>query len=410
MEPILIIGIIIVTGFLLGELAARWGLPGITGYMLAGVLLNPGLTHFIPASFIQHTDPITRMALSFITFSVGGSVLFSTIRSLGKRILLITLCEAEIAFLAILAAFTFLGPLLIARPEASLVVFFLPLSLLLASLAVPTDPSAVLAVKHEYQAKGDVTATIMSVAAFDDILGIINFSLGMTVAGLLVMKEPLSVMSFLQPFFVIAGSIVLGTVFGLILNGITRLIQNDNEGTLIVVVFGLLALCYGVAETLNLEALLTTMTMGIIVTNYNMQREKVFQVLERYTETLILVLFFTISVMHLNFSVLAANYLLIFIFVVFRALGKVGGTMLGAAISGAPTPVRRYTAGGLLPQGGIVIGLALIMRQNPAFAEISPIVINVIIGATIIHELSGPVIAKAALKKAGDLSSGPPSV
>jgi len=59
--------------------------------------------------------------------------------------------------------------------------------------------------------------------------------------------------------------------------------------------------------------------------------------------------------------------------------------------------------GGLIPQGGIVIGLALMIKQNHAFDEISDIIISVIIGATIIHELIGPIIAKISLIKAGEI-------
>ena len=84
MEPILIIGIIIFTGFVVGELCTRFGLPKVTGYILAGLILNPNVTHFIPESFVGHTALVTNIALSFITFSVGGTLLFSKIRSLGK--------------------------------------------------------------------------------------------------------------------------------------------------------------------------------------------------------------------------------------------------------------------------------------------------------------------------------------
>ncbi len=56
MQPILIVGMIIVAGFLLGEAFSRLGLPEITGYMAAGILLNPDLTHFIPQSFVTHTE------------------------------------------------------------------------------------------------------------------------------------------------------------------------------------------------------------------------------------------------------------------------------------------------------------------------------------------------------------------
>jgi hypothetical protein len=65
--------------------------------------------------------------------------------------------------------------------------------------------------------------------------------------------------------------------------------------------------------------------------------------------------------------------------------------------------VKRYAAGGLIPQGGIVIGLALMTKQNPAFASFSDVVISTIIGATVIHELIGPLVAETALKRAGEI-------
>jgi hypothetical protein len=65
--------------------------------------------------------------------------------------------------------------------------------------------------------------------------------------------------------------------------------------------------------------------------------------------------------------------------------------------------VKNYTAGGLIPQGGIVIGLALLINQDPAFSAIADPFINIILGATVIHELIGPVVAKFSLRKAGEI-------
>ncbi|HCP31878.1 TPA: cation:proton antiporter, partial [Candidatus Acetothermia bacterium] len=48
MNTLLIIGILITAGFTFGELVEKLGLPRVTGYILAGVLLNPGIFHFIP--------------------------------------------------------------------------------------------------------------------------------------------------------------------------------------------------------------------------------------------------------------------------------------------------------------------------------------------------------------------------
>jgi Kef-type K+ transport system membrane component KefB len=118
---------------------------------------------------------------------------------------------------------------------------------------------------------------------------------------------------------------------------------------------------------------------------------------------MVFVLFFTLSGMHLTISVLVANLHLIVFFVLFRSMGKVAGAALGAAMAGAPKKVKRFTAGGLIPQGGIVVGLALLLKQNPAFSGFSSILLNVIIGATVVHELVGPVLSRWAIQAAGEI-------
>ena len=76
---------------------------------------------------------------------------------------------------------------------------------------------------------------------------------------------------------------------------------------------------------------------------------------------------------------------------------------MGSHLSKASSKIKKYVAGGLIPQGGIVIGLALLIKQNGLFSDFSDIVLNVILGATVIHELVGPIIAKASVSKAGEI-------
>ena len=199
MSPILIIGTILFTGFVVGELCTRIRLPKVTGYILAGLILNPNITGFIPETFVDNTSLVTNIALSFITFSVGGTLLFSKIRRLGKSIIYITLFEAEFAFLFVAVSFIFLAPVIRPSSEFSFLATTIPLGLLLAALASPTDPSATLAVEHEYNAKGEVTSTIMGVAAFDDILGILNFSLAVSVVNICIASQAFGIHSIIKP-------------------------------------------------------------------------------------------------------------------------------------------------------------------------------------------------------------------
>ena len=404
MQSPLIVGIIVLTGFIFGEIASKSKLPKVTGYILAGILLNPGLFKIVPRDFIVHTDLVTNIALSFITFSVGGTLFYPHVKRLGKGILYITLFEAECAFLSVIFGFLLITPLFIHLPDATWAATFIPISLLIGSLASPTDPTATLAVIHEYKAQGNVSSTIMGIAAFDDALGIINYSIAIALARIFILHNEFNLYnSFMHPLIVIVGALLLGICFGLFFNLITQLIKKETEGVFIVVILALLSLCFGAAKLIGFDELLATMMMGIIVVNYNPRRKKIFKMLERYTEELIFVLFFTISGMHLKFSVLLTSYVLIVLFVVFRTIGKFAGTIAGAQLAQSSAAIKKYVAGGLIPQGGIVIGLALMIKQIHAFDALSDIIISVIVGATIIHELIGPVASKIALRRAGEI-------
>ena len=402
---ILVAGIIIFLGLIFGELAVRLRLPKITGYIFAGILLNPGLTNIVPQNFIRHAQVVTDVALSFITFSIGGTLFYPRVKSLGKSILSITFFEAECAFLLVIAGMVVVAPFLIGSAAGrGHFWMYIPFALLMGALASPTDPSATLAVTHEYKASGEVTSTIMGVAALDDVTGIMNYSIAMVVAQAMILHEHFSTaVTILRPVGIIFGAIGLGALFGAVFVLVMRLIYREGEGFMIVAVFGLTTLCYGTARLLHVEELLSTMTMGMVVVNFSPIREEIFSVLERYTEELVFVIFFTLSGMYLNFSVLGTSLVLVLFFIVFRFAGKTMGVYLGARLADAPAKVRKYTAGGLIPQGGIVIGLALLVKANAAFSQFSDVIVSVIIGACVIHELAGPILARFSLSRAQEL-------
>ncbi len=406
MDTLVVFGILLVVGFVMGELGERLGFPRVTGYILTGVLLNIDAFHFVPIAFLGTTEPVTNVALAILTFSIGGTLAWAPLRELGKGIAFIALGEAELAALVVTFGTLLVLPFLIHLNGAGFLVTYLPFALLLGALASPTDPSATLAVIHQYRAKGPVAFSIMGVAALDDALGIINFSVSVVLATILLNHASLRVYSLVQPFLVIGGSIGLGIASGYAFHLASRISRSESEGLSIVVILAVLTLCYGTATILGLGQLLATMSAGVTVVNFGHERARIFQLIENYVEPLVFVFFFTVSGMYLSFSILLRFLPLVLVFVVFRAAGKLSGAFAGAALADSVTTVRRYTGWGLLPQGGIVIGLALMMRQNPALASVSDILVSVTIGATVIHELIGPLTSKMALRKAGELPAG----
>ncbi len=225
----------------------------------------------------------------------GGTLFFRALKELGKTIVFLALGEAEIAALAVLTGGLLVLPFLLRMLGATGFATVLPLALLMGALATPTDPSATLAVMHQYRARGMVSFSIMGAAAFDDALAIINFSVASVVAILLATRSATSFFSFFQPFIVILSSLALGVGIGFIYHGIGKLLGRAEDGIQIALIVVVLLLGFGLGTTLKLDALLVTMTSGMTVVNVRRMRPRIFQILERSVEPLVFLLFFTLS-------------------------------------------------------------------------------------------------------------------
>jgi Kef-type K+ transport system membrane component KefB len=396
-------GLAITLGYVLGEIVRKLGLPRVTGYIIAGLILNPRISGLVTNTFVDSMGTTTDLSLAILTFAIGGTLAVGPLRELGKKILFIAVGEAQLSALLVVAGCLATLPFLLPG-EGSFLTTIAPLAILLGALASPTDPSATLAVVRQYRAKGMVTFSIMASAALDDALGILNYSLGVVIALVLITHHVEGIGTVLEPLVAIGGALGLGAASGLAFRFAPRWLRGESDGLQIALLLGLLGICYGVSSLFRLDQLLATMAMGVLVVNTSRRQERphIFHLLEESVEPIVFIVFFTVSGMLLDVGVLLRYLPVVLLFVVFRSAGKLGGAYLGAKLGRAAPAVRRYAGWGLIPQGGIVIGLALLAQQNAGLAPISHILLNVIIGATVIHELIGPLAAKLAITKSGE--------
>lgn len=406
----LAIGLILIVGLSLGKLLSKFGFPRVTGYILAGLILNPKMIPAISPHFIASTDVLTTICLGFITFEVGGELSLKKMKSLGKGIVSIAFFESFGAFLCVLIGFLVLIhfntfnmfdflPNFGSKTTGLLVAF----AILAASLASPTDPSASLAVSHEYNAEGPVTKTILGASAFDDAIGILIFSLAIQIAKFYTGEAGISYLSIVgSTAFTIFGALVIGMLSGFILN-IFSSNNKQNDGRLIVMIFGVQALCIGISQLAGVDSLLSTMALGATLVNFNSNSKHIFNILSQYTEQLVFVIFFVLSAMHFDFSIMTSLIPLTIAFVIFRSIGKLTGVAIGAKVTQMPSIIGKWAGLGLIPQGGIVLGLALGIQKEPSFAAIGKPFIGLIMGAVVVHEILGPFLAKFALSRAKEL-------
>ncbi|SHF55189.1 transporter, CPA2 family [Mariniphaga anaerophila] len=402
------IGLLLLVGYSLGFLAEKAGLPKIVGYIATGIFFSPHTFGFLKESMLSQTEPLIDVSLAFIAFEVGGSLKWEKLKNYGTVLLRILLLESLLPFFFVLVALIILGfffPGLFSISSHWILI----LALLLAPLASPTDPSATIAVMHQYKARGQVSDTIMGTAALDDAVGVLLYSVSVTVAAILAGSHGANVgQSLLNSAYTIFGAVAVGCFLGWMTGVISRFFKIEKEGQCIVILVAFIALSFGISTLLNFDELLAAMALGVFITNFNKQSNQFFKIVERYTEDLIFLFFFILSGLHLDVTAIPGAAFLIAVFVVFRVSGKYLGSRVGAAWGGATKKVRKYTAGGLIPQGGIVIGLALLISKNPYFSDISDTLLAVVMGSAVFHEVIGPIAAVRALKKAGETNSETP--
>lgn len=397
--PVTVLGTLLLSGFLAGRIVSRLGLPEVTGYILAGVLLNPQVSGIVSSDFVGSSELVTSLTLAIITFSVGASLYLPRIRKVGKTIGLVAVFEAQFANIFIAVGFIFLLPVLLPGSAP----YAIPLALLFGALGSPTDPSATLAVTHEYKSDGPVSRTVLGVAAMDDGIGMINYSVAAAVATVILAHRSFTASSVLAPILRIVTSLGVGGAFGAIFAFMEKKKFAKTDSSILALLLGSLYTCYGVAGYLKADSLLAVMTMGFVVVNAGEWCRNIPEKASDWIEEVVFILFFTVSGMKLDFTVLKSSALMILLFVLLRAAGKFSGTALGASIAGAPPGVRKYAGFCLIPQGGIVIGLALVLHARPEFQAFADTLVSVILGTVIIHELAGPLLSKWALRKAGEI-------
>jgi Kef-type K+ transport system membrane component KefB len=143
------------------------------------------------------------------------------------------------------------------------------------------------------------------------------------------------------------------------------------------------------------------MVLGLVFTNFSSQQEKVNELIYFFTPP-IYVMFFVLSGVELKLSVLVGVGVLGILYVIIRVVGKIAGAYLGARMTHSDKNTRKYLGFALIPQAGVAIGLSLIATTalNP---ELGAQIRAIVLSATVIYELTGPLITKIVLKKAGEI-------
>ncbi|MBO4979619.1 MAG: cation:proton antiporter, partial [Clostridia bacterium] len=152
MDILLSIAIALFAGLMMTRATKPFGLPAVTAYLVAGVLIGPyclgalgnalgiaGLG-FGSMAYVEHFGVIADVALGFIAFSIGNEFRLSQLKQIGKQATVIAIVQALAATL--LVDIALIGLSFILGEEK------LPISvaITLGAVATATAPAATLMV------------------------------------------------------------------------------------------------------------------------------------------------------------------------------------------------------------------------------------------------------------------------
>lgn len=400
----------VIIGLLMTRVIKRFGLPAVTAYLIAGVLIGPYGLGRLGVSFLGFTSMeqmeklslLSNVALGFIAFAIGNEFRLSSLKETGRQAMVVGIVQGLVAALfvdiALIALHFILGGDKLSIPAA----------ITLGAIATATAPAATLMVVRQYKAKGKLTDILLPVVALDDAVGLVVFAVSFGVARAIHSGSVELTSILLEPALEIVLSLALGAVMGWVLTQLEKLFNSNSNRLSLTIGFVLVTVAISMAEFdiggvhIGFSSLLVCMMLGTVFCNICPLSGDLMEKADGWTAPLY-VLFFVISGAELELSVFSdlAIVGVGVVYILFRSLGKYVGAYASCKATGCDEKVTKYLGVTLLPQAGVALGMCVTASQL-GHGD-GAIVRNIILFSVLIYELVGPTLTKIALTKAGDI-------
>lgn len=415
--PGLLFGLLLAAAIVGGYAAHVLRLPRVVGYLTAGTLVHVLLTWLCGnESGLPHESDLAAAAaplkaikdlgLGIILFSIGGVFEARHLRLVGRRVARISFSEASLTFLLVFAGTTVAG--FFVRGDVPIGIVFV-FGLLLGFAAIETAPAATLFVLREYEAKGPVTDTILSLTGINNVICIVTFHvcfLVLAASGALGEVHLAPGGLWLGLALTVFGSVLLGFLLGFAFS-IAHAKLPTSE-TVLILMATLIVLGAGEGWLLahrgySYNFLLMSLCMGAMFSNVAIDPQRLDESFRAMGRPVI-VGFFVIGGYQLHIGEFLEIGAIGVVYVVCRLLGKLIGVRLGLKWLRADRELPSNLGMGLLCQAAIVLGLSDFVVANwphpwaSKFAAVS-------LGSVVLFEICGPLSIKWIATRAGEVKA-----
>lgn len=392
-------GALLLAALFCGRLAVLVRLPKLVAYILAGVAAGPHGLGFVSEEMVTNLGLVNGIAICLIALIAGSELNIRRMRPLLGVI-------ARLSLFAVVGTCVLLG-FAVFGMSALLLPFLDPydglaLVAVAATLGIALcaqSPAVVTAMITEARADGPVSRVMLGTVVIADLVIIVLFGVASALVQMSTGGDADAGRATLAIAWELFGSMGVGALVGGILALHGRFVRRDAALVVLIV-------CVVVSEVgrrVHLDPLIVMLTAGVVLENATKDgAATLVHDLEEASLPVFLV-FFAVAGATLHLAALAT----VGVPAVILASVRAGGFWAGARLAtrGADSNVRRWAFTGLLPQAGLALALAMIIKRMLPIAgdEAATLVLAVIA----INELAMPLLVKHALVSAGETGRRP---
>jgi len=385
------LGMLMLTGFLTGNIVKRIKFPAITGHILVGILIGPFVLKIISLKDVQNLQLLNSLALSIIALTAGGEIKISELKKSIKTINSILLFQTIIVISGIIGSLLIINlfyPVIDGANFGTVLAF----GILLGIVSTASSPSTTLAVIVESRKKNYYTDLILSIVMIKDVVILLLFALGLSFADTFINNSLFNPSVMFKPLLQILGAILVGLTIGLLIVLYLRFVKKNS----IIFILAVSFFSYEIFEPLHLHPLLIMMIAGFIVENFSKRGDVLLENLESISPP-VYIIFFTLTGAAININYLKSLWVITLGIVLLRLLYIYLGTMIGGMLIGQDNVVKKKMWMSFISQAGLSLGMAKIIELS--FGETGSKISVIIISVIIVNQIIGPLLLKLFLDK-----------
>jgi trehalose 6-phosphate synthase len=396
----LALGFALLGAWIAGDVLRRFHLPRLTGYLLFGVVAGPYLSNLITESMAGQLQAITGVATTLIALIAG---LMLNIERLGRqlrgiaRMTAATLGVVTVGFAVLL---WFAWPWLPVSPDAAGAQKVAMVALLVI-IVTSFSPTMTAAVTTETGTRGPFSELVLAMVVLADLALLVAFSVAMQFARFVFDAEG-NINALARFAWEIGGAVAFGVLVGALFALYLRYI--GREVTLV-----LIAVCFVLSQmgsTQQFEPLLAAVAAGLVIENLAIAQGDALKTAVQRGAMPVLVIFFVAVGATLRVDALATVGAVALTIAAVRLLLIWAGARTGLRVSRLDPRTGGYVWTGLISQAGITLGFAAVVAAEfPGWGTQVQLILVALIA---INELTGPLLFRRGLTRAGELQSAAP--